>query len=324
VRPAVLLALLAASTPLAPAQQRAPEPHGQEPPEILRRVRAAEERVRFSGVRRTEVLEEDGTRVVVELVVREGRRMRIVFPEAPDMRGQVIVESPRDRLHYNPATNEIRVLPPREMALFGMPERPMAEGGPRPPKLRFRARDGGEVAGVPTRLVEVIGPDDRPVRRLWIDPKTLVVLKAEAFGRRGEKLAGFEYRRINFQPTIPEGSFELNIPGARLVTPEDDLERVCRRLGLPMFRLPRASGFRLVSVRPLARGGVTAVMQSYGGPNQRVSLFVVKGDVDPRRLQQTGGQWANSHTWTARGVRLVLIGDMPVEELRRLAQQVTG
>jgi anti-sigma factor RsiW len=51
---------------------------------------------------------------------------------------------------------------------------------------------------------------------------------------------------------------------------------------------------------------------------------VVKGDVDPRRLQQTGGQWANSHTWTARGVRLVLIGDMPVEELRRLAQQVTG
>ena len=324
MRPLLILALLVGTAPLATAQRRAPERRGQEPPEILRRVGAAEEGLLFTGVRKTEDLEEDGPRVVVERVLRQGRRMRIEFPDSRELRGQIIVESPRDRLHYNPAANEIRVLPPRELALFGMPERPMAGGGAGPPRPRFRVDDGGQVAGVATRLVEFIGPQDRPIRRLWIDPKTFAVLKAEAFGRRGERLAGFEYSRINYQPEIPAGSFELNIPGARLVTPEDDLERVCRRLGLPMFRLPRETGFRLVSVRPLARGGVSAVMQSYGGPGQRVSLFVVKGDVDPRRLQQTGGEWANSHTWTARGVRLVLIGDMTTEELRRLAQQVTG
>ena len=83
-------------------------------PEALKLAIRKSDSLKFVGTRTVEFRRRGDTVRITEYVTRDGQRIRLEFPEGSDFAGQVIVENASERKHYLPATNEIRILPPRK------------------------------------------------------------------------------------------------------------------------------------------------------------------------------------------------------------------
>jgi hypothetical protein len=290
-----------------------------EAPEALRAVHANRDRVKFVGTREVQVATDSGRTITTERVTRRGARWRFE-PLDGARKGAVAVENGLTRFQYFPAENVIREVPPieREVSLRLI----RAFGQNRPGRVSVQQSDGGIVAGHPTKLVEAKAPGGRHLARAWIEARQGAVLKMEVFNPRGERAAYFEYTQIDFSATIPGNAFEIDRPGARRVTAEDDLVLNARRLKLPAYRLPDSGGWRLVQVRQLGQERVGILMQVYQSERNRVSLFVMRHPVNTERLRRLAGGAVNAHSFEIEDCQLVLIGDPPDEALRRLAATV--
>lgn len=307
----ILLALALAPF-VAGAQEARPEGA-----RVLRRALEQGPRVQLEGVRRVVL---PGGERLRERVLRDGMKLRLEILEPPELAGGVAVESGRERRQYVPSRNEIRVQPAAE-AEFYMRLRRWANA----PPDRLSGTPGGTVAGRPTRKVEVEGPTGRPMQRVWVDVASGAVLKSEALGPQGEVLAGFEFVTVGFSPEFKPGDFELDFPGARLVTPLEDLRRLARERNLVPYRLPASDSWQLVSVRPIGAPRARALMQTYAMQDMRVSLFQIFGrDIDGDRVAGLVGPGMQVHAFRKGEARLYMIGDLGQEALARLAQRVQG
>ena len=295
-------------------------PGGGSPgPQLLRKVFEMRKSVKLAAIRTVQFLEQGERRLVTEKIVRDGVNVRTEILDGR-LKGQISVEDEHERRVWSPSENVIRVNPAREAEFFsrfkGMSGRPDHA----PPQAK--ETDGGNVAGVPTRQLEFSSPEGRVFSRTWIDPVHGVVLKNQTFDRDGKLNGSFEYTSLKFNPSLAQGTFQINKPGAKIITPEDDLRRLAREMGVKAYRVRPATGWRLVAVRKMNPKGTTILMQVYKNQRSRVSLFVIQGPVDAERLRKMQDGKINSHVWDIGSVHLALIGDLPVQDLRRLADQV--
>ncbi len=324
IRPTLATVLLLAVLTVpagAQAPRKGPGPERELHP-LLRRVDDSRSAVRMVGVRTVQVGFGPNSRVTTERYFRSGARFRIETVGEGQNRGQIVVEDGRRRLVYFPAKNEIREQPPLEGRLLHALRRASAGPPGRGGKPKFVESDGGTIAGHKTRLLEVQRPDGQASMRLWIQPEQAVVLKLQSLSPRGEQLAYFEFTRVAFGQEIPESQFRLDMPGARFVSPQDELERVARQANVRPLRLPEDTGYRLEAVRRVGSKGREILVQTYAGPRGRLSLFVLRGEIDERLLARIASGREDSHVWQSGPFTLVLIGDLPPEQLRRLAGRV--
>jgi len=296
-------------------------PGGDRPgPQLLRKVFEMRKSVRLTAIRTVQFLDQGERRLVTEKIVRDGVKMRTEILDGRQ-KGQISVEDEQERRVWSPNENVIRFSQAREAEFFsrfkGMGGRPDHA----PPQVK--ETDGGNVAGVPTRQLEFSSQEGRVFSRSWIDPVHGVVLKNQSFDRDGKLNGSFEYTSIKFNPQIPQGTFQISKPGAKLITPDDDLRRLAREMGVKAYRIRLASGWRLVAVRKMSPKGTTILMQFYKNDHSRVSLFVIQGPVDAERLRKMQGAKINTHVWDVGSIHLALVGDLPVQDLRRLADQVS-
>lgn len=331
-RPYLLLVLCLAATVPAGAQRKPGQ--GEGPPQIMRRVFEMRSKVKFVGVRFVQHVDRGAQRVVKEKLSRDGVRIRIETIDGP-LAGQIAVEDNETRRVWSPRENTIREMPARESEFFmrlgkmgghSTEGRGRPEGNNRPPQERPKPSesDGGLVAGVPTRLLELKTSEGKVINQTWIDPVHGVILKFQNFDRSGKRNGYLEFKSIKFDTPIAASQFTISKPGARIVTPADELKQFAHELGFKPYRLPQSSGWRLVSVRKMEPKGTKVLMEVYRNQRSQVSLFVLQGNLDAERLKSLQGGRTNTHVWDRDGVRMALIGNLNLEGLRRLAQAVVG
>lgn len=269
-----------------------------------------------------------GTRVVqvrmgperrqhTEYVTRRGPFIRIEFPKDSPFTGQVIVENGKTRRHYFPDRNEIRVTPPRRERALGRIER-MTRG--RDKNLKIQAFEAGGIAGHRAQGVVFLDPKGNVLQRIWIEPRSGVMLKREFYDRTGTVAGGFEFSQLNLNPKIDARDFNLSVRGAKVVTPRDDLKSIASKNGFPMLALPANHRFQLEGARLQNFGGRRTLMQQYSSATNRFSLFMTRDPINPERIGRNARGNFRSLAWSRDGMNFAIVGDLSERDLREVAK----
>ena len=297
---------------------RASPPKAELPAALKQLIDGASSR-RYSGTRTVEFRAGGKLDSHDEIAYRWGSRTRVEFPNGSKFAGQIIVEDEKERRHYFPDRNEIRVLPPRREEIM---ERIGNLAQLRPKNLTLGASE--MVAGYRADQICVNDNQGRTLQRLWIEPRSGTLLKRQLFDRSGSLTGFFEYTQIDFNPKIDERMFTIDRPGAKLITQLELLKRLVKRHGMDLMVLPPSTGFRLEGSHTVTVEGKEVVVQNYLSNATRVTLFQVKGlvDLDPNKLtQQSRGDFAST-SWKIGDNTLILVGAVDSSALGRLAATV--
>ena len=281
------------------------------PPALQRAIQAADS-LRFTGRRTVTVLKDGQPDSHEEIVVREGPQVRISFPNDSTYAGQVIVEDGANRRHFNPATNEVRVVPARkEDGLQRL--RALARSG------RVAALPGDRIAGYPTTELFVRDAVGNPLQRLSIEPESGMILRRIVYDATGVQAGGFTYSRVDLDPApFDPALFRIERRGVQTTTPWDDLRRASRKGDYAAVGLPEATGFRLDAAHLARVAGTPVLLQKYSGPGGGVLTFYqLRGAVDPIDLRRNAKR-LHVLSWTEDGLTYVLIGPQGDAALARL------
>jgi hypothetical protein len=303
-RPAVALFALSVVT-LGGAQSKIPD--------ILERARHVDASLKFAGVRTVEFRRGPRSDKFVEFVSRLKGITRTDFADDSPMRGQIVLEATGYRKHYFPDRKEIFVGPARDdigvMRLFGDD----------PPE--YRELDGDAVASRPTRLIELL-VGGKVLQRMWIDSEHYIVLKRTMFTPRGDPMGGFEFTNIDFRPTLKWADFSLKIPGAKVVTPYDLLDRIVSGGDFVNVAWKPRDGVRLESARVQRIREQDVLVQTYQDGKTRLTLFQLQGQVDSDRLTRFTGPRSRVVRWLKDGRTFVAIGEGSKERLEALVRKL--
>lgn len=249
-----------------------------------------------------------------ERILQDGARLRI-----ESSNGTVTVINGFERSVYDPAKNEIFTSHGQFGIMgFGFMPRP---GGPKI-EVSFKESDGGSIAGRATRLVVATGKRGEVFFRSNIDTDKGAILKSEVFGPGGKLIMSFEYERIKYDVDIPAKAFQLNFPGAKVVTVRDEINSMAAKMGIKPYVLDRSTGLRLENARVFEADGRKIMRQTYSGPRAKVSLFLCKGPVNPDKLTRFAGERLRSKVWTMGELTLVLVGEASEADLAQLQGKV--
>lgn len=308
---------------LAPVRKQANKPLGtpkgsQQLAPPLRRMLSLQSKIRISG-RRVVEFREGGQRLRhTEIVLRDGLRQRIEFPSDSPYAGQVIVENNLNRRQFLPQRDEIRVLPPKMDAMldrFGRLGKAMGEGS-----VRLSVSSGGVIAGVRAQQLTFSDDKGNALQRMWVDPKSGLMLKRELYGPTGERVGYFEFTEVKFDPVFAPGDFEIRRKGARMVTVEDTLLRLAKKLGLRPARIPSSEPYRLENARIVNLPSGQVLAQVYFGGGARISLFQKSGVLELPRAGKA--RRVSAYGWQSGGVGYLLVGEASNSELMRLSRLV--
>lgn len=315
---------------LRPKQQPRPIHHAgstarkafQRPvPQIIRTAILAAPRLRMSGERVVGQLVKGEMVSHTEYILRDGRRVRVTFPTGSRFAGQIIVDDGVARRHYNPKNKQVNEQPSQVDDTFNRFRGPNDQI--RLPRLAIS--DGGTIAGVSTTLVSVLGKNDFVVQQLYIDSRTGAVLRRAGYNPNTRAMvAYFEYRSVNYNPTIGVSDFLINEPINRVVTPALQVRNQSRRLGVPTVLLSARSGFVLLSSRLNQQVGQGFVHELYRGPRGRLSVFVLKAQVDPSRFVERGNAANQAYAVQFSGATVVLVGAYDRGALEQLSGELVG
>lgn len=284
------------------------------PPVVLKALAAARN-LRYSGTRTVSFREGTERRSHVELILKDGPRSRIWFPTDSPNYGQVIIENGPKRVQYMPGSDKIIESPSRgDDAL-----RRLAATIKNAARFRIEVAKGDRIAGFQTQRADMTDRKGNRLQSLWIEPRSGMVLKRELYDRVGAVEGSFEFSTINFNPKIAPRDFEIN-RNAKLVRLAQQLKDLCLEHGFEPMVLSKASAYALHSVRVInPKGRLLMLMQAYSGPRGVVTLFQVKGDVNPVRLEKLARGKTSAYSWKRAGKSLVLVGEIDRSELEKLS-----
>lgn len=269
---------------------------------------------RFAGIRTITYMEDGKVRKLEERVLRGNNKTRIEYDKNSSYAGQIVFEHGYQRKTYFKASNELRISSrsPLNHQLVLM----RSGRGPTVTKI-----SGSEkVAGHDCKLVVTVAEGDTVRHRMWVDEDKGVVLRRETYDPEGKVVAGYVYKRIQYNAKFSDK--HLDPPtSAKVVTLEAEAARAAKDLGMPAFKMTQKD-WVLTDVNKVDSRGVKLLALSYAHPTRRVTLSIVPKDTDLDNLDRIKPRGAETHLWTSGNYRLVLIGNLPLDELRRLARSV--
>jgi len=272
---------------------------------------------RFIGTRLSESRVDGRWIRNTETITVNGQNIRIDFSAESHNANETIIEAKSKRTHYFFNRKEAEVSNIRRDESSGRLRRSLQHG-----TQGLVVQAGGSIAGRATDLVVLNSPESRPLLRMWIDSSTGVLLKREAYDRKGERISSMEYSKINYFPRLTGKEFSIDNKQITIFTQTDKLARICESEGIPLFVL-KAQGFELEGTRAMKVAGQPAVMQLYVNGDARLSLFVVKGSVPPSTRASSR---ANLHHyfWKVGDTSLGMISELTENQLRELSSHVSG
>ncbi len=295
---------------------------GQGPPALLVSTIENSNRHRYSGVRVVEFRQNGTMARHEEWVSRSGRKSRVEFPPSSAFAGQIIVEDKGERRHFFPDKNEVRISGARREdsldRLMGL----LKKRGAQP---KFAESVGETISGQKTTLISVSDARGNLIQKLFIEPRTGVVLKRELFDPTGTPIGSFAFTKVDLNPKFDERIFLLEPKGARIVTLADHVAEIARKDGYIAAVLPAASGFRLDAVRTSVLTGEDVLLQVYGTAKERVTLFQFKKivNLDSMKLRKNGTDDFGYYSWVYRGRTFVIMGGQKTADLTKAAESLT-
>lgn len=210
----------------------------------------------------------------------------------------------------------------------------------------YSTRVSGEdtVAGRPCWVVELQAQKDaHAVRRLWIDKQHGLILQAKSFQIDGTLASTMRFVKIDFPKSLEPDLFQFTPPVGTTVVKSAlkprylELEDARTASGIGP-RHPRwlPSGYVFESVNVMPYKGSTFLHFRYSDGIDALSLFQCpsgvrldfgdlpseKVKVDSVRAWLSFGPDGKILEWPQHGQRFVLVGNLPLETLRRVAESV--
>jgi hypothetical protein len=247
--------------------------------------------------------------------------MRIEFPADSPQAGQIVIETPRERLHYFPDANEVHVMPVRLEEVAERLGMLLRQNGR---ELTITTTPGSDVAALPTVLVSVSDKRGNVIQKMWIHPRTGLLLKRDLFDPIGSKVGSFEFRTVNLNPDVKDDDFKIRRQGVKFLNPRDLLRRFAKEAGLAPMALPERDGVQLESTRVMRVDKGTVLVQTYQTRLGPLSFFQTKMEINPERFRRLASRDSfKSFAWDQNGVTFALVGNHPEDFLKRLARQVS-
>lgn len=213
-------------------------------------------------------------------------------------------------------------------------------------RANYRAVKGGAETfdGRQTRSITLVNKfTNRPTMLIRVDARTKLVLDKQQFGPDGSLASEMSFQDVRFSTDLPETDFTLPkeyamVRGEKVNEPSKDVAAVVRHAGFsaaaPRF-LP--DGFSPLEGHVIAIKGVRTLHVLYSDGIRTVSLFENPGasGLDLARLHPQAvkignrdAQYAQRGTttllaWTDGSLHCALVGELPVEELQRIAGSVS-
>jgi len=280
----------------------------------------------YSGEKTVQFLHNGKSFSHEELVYRDGVKTRIEFPAGSHFAGQVIVEDANGRKHYFPDRNEVVVLPPRREEsldrLLRLVDR--AKQG----KVGLAVASGQRIAGLLTSQVVVSDESGNVTQRIYIEPKSGVVLKRELFEAGGSRWGAFEYSQVDLNPPPFDPSlFQFERRGVRTVTPKDLLRKLVVGKEFVGVSLPPSSGYLLEESRLDKIDGTPVLIESYVKKGEtkegsKLSVFEISGTVEPSQFARFSRNDFHAASIQKDGKTYVVVGSLGLDSLNQLAQSL--
>lgn len=272
----------------------------------------------YRGTRTVQLHTRNGFVSRVELVIRSGAKERIEYPSGSPYSGQIIVNDGSLTRHYNPRRMTIDQKPSPNQ--FGFLRSIITRYRRSPESVQIES--GSSIANQPTTLVTLLDLSGVPTQRLWLDNRTGAILKRIGYDTSGNEVAGFTYSQISYGGSFPASTFELNVSGAKIEKPIQNLKRLSRNFGIDAIELPESSGFSLVSCNIAKRAGHRFLVQVYSGTRGPLSLFIVKGPVNGATLRAKAAARSNVSVTKWGELSVVMIGNYPEQELEQFSSEL--
>jgi negative regulator of sigma E activity len=180
--------------------------------------------------------------------------------------------------------------------------------------------------------------------RLWIDRKTHLVLKREAFHGNGSVAAQTRFEEVRYTGAIPADIFRTEPPsgyqevaGRDVAAPSSNVDRVIRGAGFtPITPKNLPQGFELTGADARLVNGIKTLQLSYTDGLRTLSLFENAkgaaadfGQLRPKTIRFEGhdAQYVEDGpttllTWSEEGLHFALVGDLLRRELIDIAISV--
>ncbi len=286
-----------------------------EVPSILVKAIWEQESGRYVGRLSREFLLGAGNVKHEEIIYRDGKRTRVEFPSGSKLSGQVIVETDEYRRWYKPDENALYILPPRREGLTNLARRAAEK------RVTLTVEPGERIAGITTQELVVHDRFNVVTQRLFIDPNSGVVLKRTVFDSLGAQNGYFQFSQINLNPNPFSASlFQLNKPGARVVTAADLLRKTASAQGFDPVIFPASTGFRFEDSRITTLRNEKVLVESFRSDRGHVTLFELKNAISPERLKKMSRGETQVYSWERNGKWFVLIGPKTEQQFAERAQ----
>ncbi len=270
--------------------------------------------------------------VTVSEAHKRPNRMRLEFLSPEGVAGRVVVDDGVQTWHYEPRLHVV-IQGPSLGAPIEVPSQAWLE------RHTVMLLGTEQVIGRSTVVLNVKPREGRGERRLWIDRTTGIALRTEERDPADGLVATTYFTRISHGLNFPDAMFRPRIPaGARVISPTEPArlltslpalqKAVGFRIDAPQ-RLP--GGFALVGGEPVAGGPLVAAHLRYSDGARALALFIAPAARlgPPGRGQVVPGLGSASRAigwgatrlvqWESRGMRLTLVGHLPLEDLVAIA-----
>lgn len=302
--------------------------------QVARHAMIAPQIVDYEGTKVLSVLRGQAMETVtVSEAHKRPNRMRLEFLSPEGVAGRLVVDDGIQTWHYEPRLHVVIQGPSLRGPLEGPFERLLE-------RYAISLLSLEDVIGRPTAVLSLIPRQGRGERRLWIDRMTGVALRTEERDPDEGLVATTYFTRISYGLNFPAALFLPRIPaGARVLVPVElsgslvTVTQLARSVGFPLSvpaTLP--GGFALMGGEPVHGGPLRAVYLHYSDGARRLGVFIApaarlgppgRGVAVPALGAQARAMgWGATRMlqWEARGMRLTLIGPLPLADLVQIAQ----
>ncbi len=275
--------------------------------------------------------------VTVSEAHKRPNRMRLEFLSPESVAGRLVVDDGIQTWHYEPRLHVV---------IQGPTLRPPAEGSSERLLERYTISllNVEEVIGRQTAVLSLKPRQGRGERRLWIDRITGVALRTEERDPDEGLVSTTYFTRISYGLNFPAALFLPRIPaGARVLSPVEpsalltSTPQLAQAVGFAI-NVPQTlpGGFALVGGEPVHGGPLRAAYLHYSDGARPLGLFIVPAARlgPPGRgaaVAALGAQaraigWGPTRMvqWETRGMRLTLIGPLPLADLVQIAQSLSA
>ncbi len=200
------------------------------------------------------------------------------------------------------------------------------------------------IAGFPCWKIEIVAlKGGRPLRQLWVEKRHGIILQSKAYQPDGSLASTMRFLRADIPAALDESLFRFQPPlGSRVVTSrlkpgylELEDARVASGIA-PRHPSWLPAGYVFESLNVLPYQGATLLHYRYSDGIDAVSLFQCPrstrlnfGDL-PKENTKIGSRAASLSfgpdgkilEWPSGGQRFILVGNLPLELLRTVAESV--